>query len=58
MNVTLETLTRAFREWEDAYRADPSKFLNHDEVAALGSEDVSVARAAHLLTLLRSQEPT
>ena len=41
---------------DDEYRADPSKFLNPDEVAALDSEDVSVARAAHLMALLRSQE--
>ena len=57
MKVTLESLTKAFRGWEDEYRADPSKFLNPDEVAALDSEDVSVARSAHLKALLRSQEP-
>ena len=55
VTLTLEAATKAFADWETAYRAQPETFYTPEEVAAMEVATLSQASALHFLALLRNQ---
>jgi hypothetical protein len=57
LTVTLGQMAQAFEAWENGFRAEPSKFLTHEECAALDVSTVSADRAAYFRELLIGAKP-
>lgn len=53
-SITIEAATKAFEDWENAYRANPDGFYTAEETAVLDVASVSEGRAIHFLALLRN----
>lgn len=47
--------TKAFEDWETAYRANPTGFYTPEECLAMEVAEVSEQRAIHFLALIRQQ---
>jgi hypothetical protein len=56
MNVTLESLTQAFADWETNFRANPDNFMTADEVAAMAVAPLAEQSAIYFMALLRQRQ--
>ncbi len=54
MQEELTLYAKAFELWENDYRANPTKYMTEDEVAASGVSELSVSRAEHFAALIET----
>ena len=53
ITLTQAELVAVFETWENNYRADPAKFMTHEEAAAVAVASLSEARAICFQCYLR-----
>lgn len=51
----LVQLAEAFEDWENGFRADPSRFMTAEQCADAKVSELSASRAAYLLSLLQAR---